>query len=106
MSDLQADIRKVAAMMVDVARRMDAGNPGNLEDVRDVTWHMRRIAVLLFGYAPQPTLPSPAEYRSALFTSPLPAPIPHSSLRTRILDVNSAETVADKLALLSSGSVK
>lgn len=105
---LQDDIRNLATTMVSVARRMDEANPGNLQDVKETTFQMKRIAVLLIGYAPQeiPVVKSEAEYREHLFKVPAPLPVPRSSLRTRISDDCCTEIVARTPELPLSGSAK
>lgn len=105
---LQDDIRNLATTMVNVARRMDDANPGNLQDVKETTFQMKRIAVLLIGYAPQeiPAVKSEAEYREHLFKVPAPLPAPHSSPKTHISNVRSAAIAACTPELPLSGNAK
>lgn len=76
---LDERIRKLAYEMLDVARAMDAANGDRAGDVKETSFQMRRIGVLLIGYAPQPLPPvndDKIKVRGDMFKAPFP---PHAS---------------------------
>lgn len=106
-NSLQDEIRKVASDMADLARKLRANNPGQLEDVNDVSFQLSRIAVLLFGYAPVNfEIKSAAEYRAALFKEPAPLPVPHYVQQMHTSGASSAGSQACSAAPPLSGSAK